>query len=195
MAAKDRLEYRKNRQLLEAMFPSMPPEALEEVLEHGFEKGSGRVGRATVLGEERRMVLAVNAHIRHRLTDYECYLRILSEIGDDDVRAKARERVKGRVMRIANSWRKERQYKETYRNRLQAATCPVKIVAEPKPKHKVAKKHNVCTKLLGGLDDDDTVELDRGKSVRCSPSITRAQRPRVKTSRSRRPRAKKKHRS
>ena len=53
----------------------MPTKTSEEILAHGFLKGSCRVGRATRLDEKKRIELAVNAHIRHRYTDYDIYLK------------------------------------------------------------------------------------------------------------------------
>lgn len=45
-----------------------------EILEHGFQKGSGRVGRSQILEDRLKVQLAVNAHIRHRLTQYDSIL-------------------------------------------------------------------------------------------------------------------------
>lgn len=73
-----------------------------EILEHGFQKGSGRVGRSQKLEDRSKVQLAVNAHIRHRLTQYDS---ILAANKGQDVKLAAREVVHGQVQVIANSWR------------------------------------------------------------------------------------------
>jgi hypothetical protein len=44
VVAKDSRDDKQNRLLLNEMFPCMPSRSVKEVLEHGFQKGSGRVG-------------------------------------------------------------------------------------------------------------------------------------------------------
>ena len=71
-------------------------------MEHGFQKGSGRVGRTRTLEDRLKVQLAVNAHIRHRLTPYES---ILAANKGEDAKLVARNMVCGRVKAIADSWR------------------------------------------------------------------------------------------
>ena len=80
----------------------MPEGACSEILEHGFQKGSGRVGRSGTLGDKIKVQLAVNAHIRHRMTQYDA---ILAANKGQDAKLAAREIVNGQVQAIANSWR------------------------------------------------------------------------------------------
>lgn len=76
----------------------MPVDTLEKVLNHAYLKGSGRVGRSTTMSDERKMVLAVEAHIRHTHTPYEALL-------DKGLnRREARNAVWDTVRDIRNAW-------------------------------------------------------------------------------------------
>ena len=110
VAAKDSRDDKQNRHLLMEMFPRMPAKSMQELLEHGFQKGSGRVGRATKLDEGERIELAVHAHARHNFTDYDSYLIEQRKAGDRGLspRDKARKRVHKQVKSIANSWRPDK---------------------------------------------------------------------------------------
>lgn len=88
--------------MLLEFFPNIPKEACTEILEHGFQKGSGRVGRSQILEDKLKVQLAVNAHIRHRLTLYDS---ILAAAKGQDAKLTAREMVYGEVQAIADSWR------------------------------------------------------------------------------------------
>ena len=88
--------------LLLTFFPKMPEDACSEILEHGFQKGSGRVGRSGTLEDNIKVQLAVNAHIRHRLTQYDA---ILAANKGQDAKLVVREIVNGQVQAIADSWR------------------------------------------------------------------------------------------
>lgn len=83
-------------------FPNIPKDAYTEILEHGFQKGSGRVGRSRTIEDESKVQLAVNAHIRHRLTQYDS---ILAANKGQDFKLAAREMVHDQVQAIADSWR------------------------------------------------------------------------------------------
>ena len=182
VATKDNRDYQQNLQLLREMFPRMPAKTMEEILGHGFQKGSGRVGRATRLDEEKRIELAVNAHIRHRFTDYEKYLKARRKIGKGSPcpRTEARQRVVGQVTRIAESWRADAHNagREPCQHPIQAAVCPVKVAGQPKHTIKLATTLSADLKQSNGLI---------GRRV-AKPS--RKQRARAKISRRRKPRAK-----
>ena len=80
----------------------MPESACTKILEHGFQKGSRRVGRSRKLEDRVKVRLAVNAHIRHCLTQYDS---ILANNKGYDAKITAREIVYDQVQAIAESWR------------------------------------------------------------------------------------------
>lgn len=86
------------RKLLREQFPLMPEESLEVILGHSFLKGSGRVGRTSTKTDKRKATLAVEAHIRHKLTPYEDLL------ASGKSREKARESVWPSVQAIKKAW-------------------------------------------------------------------------------------------
>ena len=159
----------------------MPTKTMEEVLAHGFQKGSGRVGRAARLDEERRMELAVNAHIRHRFTDYESHLKARKKVGNGspNPRMEARQMVRGQVKRIAESWRPEPYIAgiEPCQHPTQAAFCSVKVAGQPKH----AARHS--TKLSAYPKQSD------GSIGRLMAKPSKKQRARAKFSRRRKSRA------
>ena len=106
MAAKDSLDFHENWRSLFRFFPNMPEESAAEILDRGFQKGSGRVGRRKVLGDELRFQLAVNAHIRHKLTPYESILSQVSKNRNpSEAKRAARNAVHDQIQEIADSWR------------------------------------------------------------------------------------------
>lgn len=76
----------------------MPVESLEIILNHAFLKGSGRVGRTSTKTDERKAILAVEAHIRHTHTSYEELMNAGME------REEARETVWETVQAIKTAW-------------------------------------------------------------------------------------------
>ena len=102
VAAKDSRDHVRAHKLLLTFFPKMPEGACSEILEHGFQKGSGRVGRSGTIEDKMKVQLAVNAHIRHRMTQYDA---ILAANKGQDAKLAAREIVNGQVQAIADSWR------------------------------------------------------------------------------------------
>lgn len=76
----------------------MPVESLEMILNHAFLKHSGRVGRTSMKSDERKAILAVEAHIRHLHTPYEALLRA------GMTRHHAREAVWDTVQAIKAAW-------------------------------------------------------------------------------------------
>lgn len=95
---RDAKDLSRARKLLRDQFPLMPDGSLEVVLNHAFLKGSGRVGRTSTTTEERKALLAVEAHIRHTHTPYEKFL----DAGMD--RKAAREAVWPAVQTIKKAW-------------------------------------------------------------------------------------------
>lgn len=83
-----------------AQYPECPRETALLITRHACEKYSGRVGRSAAAKEfdAQAVELAVRAHIRHALTDYD---RLL---GGGMERSDARARVAGRVDAVAVQW-------------------------------------------------------------------------------------------
>lgn len=76
----------------------MPAQSLNTILQHAFLKGSGRVGRTTTTPEKEKVILAVEAHIRHVHTPYEALLR------SGMPRLEARNKVREQVQTILAAW-------------------------------------------------------------------------------------------
>ncbi|MCJ1377804.1 hypothetical protein MMC17_000900 [Xylographa soralifera] len=104
--AKDLRDDKKSRAAIRRLFPCMPIDSAENILEHGFQKGSGRVGRTTTLDEDRKVKLAVEAHIRHNFTPYEKLLRESKDgdVADDRRRERARAIIRPQVLEILAQW-------------------------------------------------------------------------------------------
>jgi hypothetical protein len=95
---RDAKDLSKSRALLKEKFPLMPKDSLKVVLEHAFLKGSGRVGRTAMISDEKKVLLAVEAHIRHVHTPYE---KLLEE---GVCRNKAREKVWKTIQAVERAW-------------------------------------------------------------------------------------------
>ncbi|KAJ5826520.1 hypothetical protein N7447_003283 [Penicillium robsamsonii] len=95
---RDAKDLSKSRELLKSEFPLMPKETLKTVLEHAFLKGSGRVGRTAMISDDRKTLLAVEAHIRHVHTPYE---KLLEE---GVSRKDAREQVWPTIQAVERAW-------------------------------------------------------------------------------------------
>jgi len=83
---------------LQRLFPHAPKDNVDLVLKHTLKKRSGRVGRTTKLELGKVVTLAVRAHIRHKLTDYDALL------GRGVDREQARKEVQGAIDQIARDW-------------------------------------------------------------------------------------------
>jgi hypothetical protein len=84
-----------------ALFPGCPTDRAQEIARHAAARGSGRVGRSAAgrALDDRALELAVTASVRHRDTSYDSLLMA----GID--RSAARERVRGEVTLIIETWR------------------------------------------------------------------------------------------
>lgn len=107
VSIKDKKDTDKAREWLLRLFPRIPSEEMEKVLLHGFQKGSGRVGRTTMLEGDEKVTLAVVAHVRHSQTPYDSLLRDMErEQGRSVVvRQKAREAIRKRLEEVLRNWR------------------------------------------------------------------------------------------
>ena len=162
----------------------MPTKTSGEILAHGFQKGSGRVGRATRLGEKKRVELAVNAHIRHRFTDYDIYLKARRKFRNrsPNPRTEARQRVIGQIKKIADSWRPDASDSgiEACQDPIRAAVCPVKVAG--KLKHTVKLS---TTKQSDGSIGSCVAKLSRKQRANAGTSRKGGNRSRVESSSSR----------
>lgn len=102
----DHIDLARARHMLSRHFPRIPKDSMEEILEHGFLKGSGLVGRSMILDEKIKIELAVNAHIRHQFTNYDSlYSQMKADNATGDLKKTARASVYDQVKEIAQSWR------------------------------------------------------------------------------------------
>ncbi|KAF2626288.1 hypothetical protein BU25DRAFT_422481 [Macroventuria anomochaeta] len=83
---------------LEEQFSEMPEEEKKLVLRHGFRKYSGRVGRTGTIPLQRKTLLGVIAHVRHRHTKYDSVLARGVE------RAVARKAVNRKIESVLRDW-------------------------------------------------------------------------------------------
>ena len=83
---------------LEKQFPKLPEKEKTLVLKHGFRKHSGRVGRTSTIPLQRKALLAVIAHVRHRHTKYDALLA-----GGSD-RKVARKAVNRKIESVMRDW-------------------------------------------------------------------------------------------
>ena len=103
---KDKREKDASRALILRLFPYIPANSLNTILDHGFEKGSRRVGRTKTLDEIVKAKLAVNAHIRHSHTSYDSIYSAARVKNDGkNIKAYARAAVYEEVHGIADAWR------------------------------------------------------------------------------------------
>jgi hypothetical protein len=90
------------RATLVRLYPSCPESVATTVTEHACEKHSGRVGRSAAAKEldAEAIHLAVRAHIRHEMTNYDYLLSCGHQ------RREARELVKEDIEAVLANWRK-----------------------------------------------------------------------------------------
>ncbi|KAF2826903.1 hypothetical protein CC86DRAFT_466688 [Ophiobolus disseminans] len=83
---------------LRFQFPKISTSDEELVLKHGFKKHSGRVGRTGSIPLEKKVLLAVIAHIRHKHTEYDALLRSGTE------REAARKLTRKKIETTMRTW-------------------------------------------------------------------------------------------
>lgn len=88
---RDAADMTKTAASLTLQFPRMPESEISLVLQHGFKKPSGRVGRAGSLPVEKKVILAVIAHMRHKHTEYDTLLR--NGTNRDEARSQTRKKI------------------------------------------------------------------------------------------------------
>ena len=114
MLVKDRKVLDNARSVLSKLFPRMPLDSVETVLQHGYSKGSGRVGRSTILSEDQKVTAAVIAHIRHTKTPYDRLLRQGRATKDTgNHRDNCRALVRAQIDEILKDWRPANWYRKS----------------------------------------------------------------------------------
>lgn len=83
---------------IKSLFAKIPEQDLSTILRHALRKRSGRVGRTGKLDLDKKAYLAVQAHVRHRHTDYD---KITKESKD---RNAARDATREEVSRVLIEW-------------------------------------------------------------------------------------------
>jgi hypothetical protein len=72
-AAKARKDKKENDLILKAfqeLFPNIPTNIRDAVIDHSFEKGSKRIGTIKDMPLEKRVTIAVRSHVLHNMTDF-----------------------------------------------------------------------------------------------------------------------------
>nr|POE47698.1 hypothetical protein CFP56_01029 [Quercus suber] len=93
------------RAAIKELFPKIPEEDLNQIVNHAWQKGSDRVGTNSSMELPRRVQLAVIARIRHTYTDYDRLLRAFEW-------AEARKMVEPECLQKIIEWRGENDDQE-----------------------------------------------------------------------------------
>jgi len=163
VAKKDAVVKDAFEQELHRLYPHVPKDNVDLILKHTLQKRSGRVGRTTKLELGKIVTLAVRAHIRHKLTDYEAILR------KGVNREQAREEVQRTVDQTARNWsgkvitsltRVEKGTVLKKEGRTLTVTTPTARLRKTKPLKKAKlspmKQLNCDTKTVNTLEADQT---------------------------------------
>ena len=108
VAVKDRKDLEAARESVLRQFPSIGMSIAQEILDHGFEKRSGRVGRTGTISLDEKVALAVAAHARHNFTPYDQLLREARKKNGWDPEAKwpIRNAVQAQLLEVLRKWKK-----------------------------------------------------------------------------------------
>lgn len=85
---------------IKELFPRIPQDDLEKIVQHAWEEGSKRVGTNENMNLANRVQLAVTARIRHAYTDYDRLLKAFEW-------KEARQEVEAECVRKLKEWRGE----------------------------------------------------------------------------------------
>jgi len=86
---------------LDHMFPALPADCREDILERADQKAA--VGHDRTLPVEHRVKLAVMAHARHAHSEYDALIQAAPKL--QIAKDLARRRVFPEVKRVVNTWR------------------------------------------------------------------------------------------
>jgi hypothetical protein len=95
VAKRDDQDQERFLKVIQEQYPRIPAEDADQIAKWAMRKRSGRVGRTSTLPLEKKVHLAVAAHIRHRHTDYE---KLFKEIPRDEARKAVAAGVKGLLL-------------------------------------------------------------------------------------------------
>ncbi|POS74438.1 hypothetical protein DHEL01_v207161 [Diaporthe helianthi] len=156
-------------------FPNIPSNSLRNVLKIALEKGKGKVGRTGKLDMQRKVHLAVRAHIRHCETDYDKLLR--SGVARED----ARQRIEAKIQEVCRAWgggsqsmRGKAAAKTTRspaRSRTKVLVQATKTVKLEEAEHeKAMHMHNTETSRLTAVDSIDAILTAAAETA--TPTVT-----------------------
>ncbi|WPG99498.1 Hypothetical protein R9X50_00231300 [Acrodontium crateriforme] len=131
------------RGAIKELFPRIPAEDLNDIVERAWEEGSSRVGTSTDLELSRRVQLAVVARIRHTYTDYDKLLRAFDW-------KDARQIVEGECLNKLIEWRGEHDAQDD--NELEEIVRETIIIDDDD------ENDDQVINLLDDADDEDSVE-------------------------------------
>ncbi len=98
------------------LYPSIPNEDLQSVLDHTLEDGYQRVGTNTNVSLSDRASRAVRAHVRHNHTLYDEFLAgYLAYDEPEDARENARFAVERRIRTTLRVWSKPKKQRKNLR--------------------------------------------------------------------------------
>ncbi|KAK4465693.1 hypothetical protein QBC42DRAFT_336096 [Cladorrhinum samala] len=86
------------KEALLKLYPKIPHNIVRGLVEHALKKHSGRVGRTETISIERKVLLAVLAHIRHSNTEYDKLLK------GGMSKEEARKKIRPKIIEVAKQW-------------------------------------------------------------------------------------------
>lgn len=137
-------------------FPQIPASSLRNVSKIALEKGKGKVGRTGKLDVQRKVHLAVRAHIRHCETDYDKLLR------NGVAREDARQRIEAKIQEVCRAWGGGSQSKhgkpaKTPKSPTRPSTKAVQAAKRVKHENLDQEVNNVETSRLTAADSIDAI--------------------------------------
>ena len=128
------------------------------MLSHGFQKGSGRVGRSTVLSDNEKITRAVIAHVRHTETPYDSLLQKAKDHGPSERRREdARALVRAQVDDVLRAWRPESTH---------TPESPTAVNLNPYATSKTCLAETSINLISGNANQSENVRAKHEKSVR-----------------------------
>lgn len=165
LESKDMRDIEVARSMLFKLYSRIPPETAQQILSHGFAKYSGRVGRTGTLDLDEKIHLAVQAHVRHKHTDYDIFLKTMD-------RESARKRVRNEMDVLIDSWSSIRKG-----GKQKAGVAPPKRLASIHIKFSKARtpyKPKVASTHVSRVSKPKAIQRHKATTTRTSRSASRA---------------------